>query len=103
MVSYKGYEILKESLNNNITIKGKISETPWQQIIGSFKEYPYTEYFDLEDGFQICIYSKAKIKNKKLLEVTGKVVEILGRSKRPLYEEEKYSEYHILVESCLEV
>ena len=101
MASYNSYKMLKESVDKEITIIGKISEIPWQHLVGSFKDYPYSEYFDLEDGFQIIIYSKTKITAKGTIKVKGKTVEVIGRSKRPREEEEKYVEYHLLVESII--
>lgn len=98
MSVFKEYEKLKDSLNKSNSFKGIISEIPWQHLVASIKDYPHAEYFDLEDGFQTIIYSKEKILSKTKLLVTGTVIEVKGRSKRPTDEEEKnYSEYHILV------
>ncbi len=99
MVDFTSFELLKKSVNKQITIKGIISEIPWQHLVGSFTDYPFSEYFDLEDGFQIIIYSRNKINNKNTLEIKGKVVVVSGRSKRPVDQEEKYEEYHLLVDS----
>lgn len=99
MTEFNSYSILQGSVNRKITIKGSLSKVIWQHLVGYFEEYPHSEYFDLEDGFQTIIYTKEKIESSELLEVTGKVVEIAGRGKRPTDSEEIYKEYHILVDS----
>lgn len=99
MVSFKSYDTLKVSLNKQIKIRGRISSIPWQHTIASIQQYPFIEYFDLEDGFQTIIYSKEKINSQNILEITGKVIEVKGRSKRPTNEEhDEYTEYHIIVQ-----
>lgn len=99
MAHFTSYTLLQQSVNKELTIRGRISTIIWQHQAGFFDEYPHSVYFDLEDGFQTIIYAKEKIETSELLEVYGKVVEITGRAKRPIDSEEIYKEYHILVDS----
>ncbi|NMC07157.1 MAG: hypothetical protein GYA24_18215 [Candidatus Lokiarchaeota archaeon] len=91
---------LKSQVGKQVTIKGKISNVPWQHIIGSFQGYGLQEYFDLEDKSQIVIYLKAAIPERGMISVTGKLVEVKGGSKRPgAAKSEPFSEYHVTVDS----
>ena len=91
MPSYPVLEKIIKSLGEFITISGQISEVIWQHMISYQPEYPHSEYFDLEDGYQIIIYCKKKI------DITGKVIKVSGQAKRPSNISEEYTEYHILV------
>ena len=105
MSTFKGYDLLKESVGKKIVVKGKVSTVIWQHIIGSIKDYPFAKYFDLEeDGFQTILYSKKNIEPNETLEITGTVIEIKGHSKRiDEIDEDNYSEYHILVETFRDI
>ena len=99
MTNYPELERIMKSINKNITIKGKISEVPWQHLIQSVPEYPYFEYFDLKDNYQIIIYSKEKITNKKSLLIHGKVIPVTGKPKHFNSKlDENFTEYHVLVD-----
>ena len=98
MIKFNSYEELQKHLNNEIIIRGRISDEPWHHLVGFFEDYPYPYYFELEDGFQIIVYTKEEIDTKNLVEVEGKVIDVKGRSKRPFdSDEEVYSEYHLLI------
>ena len=60
MIDFKGYDLLKDSLGKKLVVKGKISTVIWQHIVGSIEDYPFANYFDLEDGFQTILYSKPR-------------------------------------------
>lgn len=99
MPSYPVLETIIKSLGEHITISGQISEVIWQHMISYQPEYPHSEYFDLEDGYQIIIYCKEKIDRKTPIEISGKVIKISGQAKRPGNIHEEYTEYHILVDT----
>ena len=73
-------------------------------MIAPPRSHPLENYLDLDDGFQIVIYSKEELKCKADIEITGEVMEIVGGGEKgsKLGEEEHY-EYHIKVNSwkCL--
>jgi hypothetical protein len=93
--------LLKASVGKTITITGEFSEIPWQHLIASTKEYPYDYYFDLDDGFQIVVYSKTVIKKGVIrVKLTGQVILVQGATKRPIPSKgEDFTEYHLLIES----
>jgi hypothetical protein len=80
-----------------IQIEGRISQIPWQHIIGAPEGYGEIYYFDLQGGGQIVIYAKTPIVCDGPLTVWGRVVEIQGQSKRP-DTKAQVSEYHITVD-----
>jgi hypothetical protein len=91
---------LESQVDKQVTIKGKISNVPWQHMIASVKGYPLNEYFDLEDKTQIVIYLKTAIPERGLIAVTGKVIGVKGGSKKPgAAKSEPYTEYHVAVDT----
>jgi hypothetical protein len=99
MPTYPVLENIINSLGENVTISGHISEVIWQHMISYQPEYPHSEYFDLEDDHQVVIYCKEKIDTREQIEITGKVIKVSGQPKRPTKVNEEYSEYQILVEN----
>ncbi len=93
--------LLKENINQEISIVGKISEIMWQHMMAYEPDYPEILYFDPKDGgVQIVLYSKTLITNKseKYLKVFGKVKEIKSsRQKGQKIEDGDYREYHLIV------
>jgi hypothetical protein len=89
-------------VDKKVSLVGKISNTPWQHMIASVKEYPYSEYFDVGD-FQIVVYARQPMKCGGNVRVFGRVLEVSGRGKRPEPGDEVYTEYHLLVDrwQCL--
>ena len=92
---------LKDYEGKKVELVGKISETPWQHLVGFFHDYPYIEYFDVED-YQIIIYAKEQIENRSLIRVKGTVIKIEGHSKRPSKTGDNYNEYHLLVDEYVQ-
>ena len=89
----------EECLEKTITIEGMISSIPWQHIIGVFEDYPYSEYFDLENNEQIVIYSRTRIlKRNTKVKLTGKIIKLTGKSKRP-GSNQVYFEYQMMVDN----
>ncbi len=91
---------LSKLVDKEVTVTGKVSDVPWQHMIASVKGYPLSEYFDLDDKYQIVIYLKSPINEKGRISVTGKVIGVHGGSKRPgAAKSEPYTEYHIAVDA----
>jgi hypothetical protein len=95
----KGNQIVKGA---DVDLTGEISDTPWQHMIDIPKKYPYADYFDLDDGDQLVIYTKLPVDCTGEMRLNGKIIEIKGTSKRP-GSDEKYTEPQILVDEfeCL--
>ncbi len=97
--------ILKDKVGKKIAIKGKISDIPWQHMIKDVENHNHIYYFDLEDGDQIVIYSKTELNCAESLLITGEVIEVRGKTKRPgKIDDVTYIEYHIVIDDweCLD-
>ncbi|MGQ4874054.1 MAG: hypothetical protein ACP6IY_08290 [Promethearchaeia archaeon] len=93
-------KFLTENEGKTVKLVGKISNIMWQHIILSLEDYPYFNYFDLENGFQIIIYSKEEINCPNKIEIIGKIIAVNNESKKSNPENRKILyEYHIVVES----
>jgi hypothetical protein len=90
---------LSKNVDKKVTITGKISKVPWQHMMTSVQGHPASDYFDVDGGAQIVIYSKSAISYKGKMSITGKVLGVQGSSKRPgASKSETYSEYHLIVD-----
>ena len=89
-----------ESLGQYITLTGTISKTPWQHLIQFFDDRSNINYFDLDNGEQIVIYTFEPITCIGKMKITGEVILTEGGSKRPQkIQTETYIEYQILVDT----
>ena len=95
------YEETRKYLADNegktIKIIGKISNIMWQHIQMFIDTHPHDNYFDLEDGFQIIVYSKNPISCTEKVEIQGQVVKVEGITE-PDSKASGYSEYHMKVD-----
>lgn len=66
----------------HVVARGKVSRAPWQHMMTGV-EGKKSEYFDLEDGWQIVIYATDLPSCEGLLELEGTVILVSGPSKRP--------------------
>ncbi len=90
----------KDSVDENITLLGNISKIPWQHLIQFFDDRPNINYFDLDNGEQIVIYSREPITCTGSMKISGKVILTTGGSKRPQkIQTETYEEYQLLVDT----
>jgi hypothetical protein len=92
---------LSKSHERQMTVEGKLAKVVWQHIIKVIPgKRPY--YLDLDDGTQIVVYAKPGFHCQGRVRVSGKVVEVRAKSKRPS-DEEIFSEHHIDVDDwkCL--
>ncbi len=93
--------LLRENIDQNVSIVGKISDIMWQHMIAHEPDYPEILYFDPKNGDnQIVLYAKTKIENKphKFLKVFGKVKEIKATSQKgQKIDDGDYREYHLIV------
>ncbi len=90
----------KDSVGKNITLTGIISKIPWQHLIQFFSNRANINYFDLENGEQIVIYSREPITCIGEMKITGEVIITKGSSKRPQkIQTETYEEYQLLVDA----
>lgn len=94
---------IQNAVGQTIMVKGHVSNIQWQHIIRFNKENPIISYVDLDDGFQIVVYSKEILPNKENILIKGKIIKINGPSKRPGESkvDDTYSEYQMIVEDIL--
>jgi len=88
---------LEENIGKDIVLLGKLSNTPWQHMIDSSQKYENIYYLDLEGGDQIVFYSKTPVDCKDQIKLKGKVIRVVGKSKRP-GSDVTYIEYQIVAE-----
>ncbi len=94
------YSDFKSNLGKEVKIIGKIAEEIWQHITMFAESHPYMNYFDLDDGHQIVIYTKEIVPCKEKLETTGKLIKVESKHKNPRSKiTDKYFEYQLLVDS----
>ncbi len=87
---------LHEYTGKTVTVTGRISDVPWQHIIANEPGHPFSYYFDVGPE-QTVIYAKTGIECGPGLTVTGTVIEVGTKSKKP-GDDQTYREYQILVE-----
>ena len=90
----------KESVGKSITLVGNISKIPWQHLVQFLNDRANINYFDLDNGEQIVIYSREPITCIEEMKITGEVIITKGGSKRPQQiQTETYEEYQLLVDT----
>ncbi len=89
----------EENEGKTIKIVGKISNIMWQHVQTYIEANPTINYVDLEDGFQIIIYTKEPIPCPENVEILGKVIKV-GGSKDPRSKiSDGHCEYHVIAET----
>ncbi len=84
-------------LGFKVSIKGRVSDMPWQHLIWMEKSHPYIYYIDWEDG-QTVVYSAHPLECGPGVLVTGTVILSEGVSKKP-GSEQAYAEYQIMADT----
>ncbi len=105
MINIAKYSDFEGFAGEIVNIIGKIAKEIWQHLTVFFDSHPYLNYFNLNDGYQIVIYSKDSISCEGTLEINGKLIKTEGRRKNPRSKiNDEYFEYQLLVDSwkCLE-
>jgi hypothetical protein len=95
---------MRSCTGKKVELTGRISDTPWQHLIGNPFGYGESYYFDVKD-FQIVIYARTPITCPGEITVRGKVIKVQGPPKREGGKvDETYVEYHLIVDewSCEE-
>jgi hypothetical protein len=97
----KPMKSLHEQVGQSVEVLGRISDTPWQHMMGSVPGKPHALYFDLAaGGAQTVLYSADLIRCKGDVLVKGTVIEVSGAGKRdPARKEPLHREFHIDVTS----
>ena len=83
MVTEVKYEDFENNIGKIVKIKGKVATAIWQHLIIQADGYPYMNYIDLDENYQIVVYSKSQIVCENDLEMIGEVLKVKGGSKDP--------------------
>ncbi|MHA2309046.1 MAG: hypothetical protein ACXABJ_07200, partial [Candidatus Heimdallarchaeaceae archaeon] len=75
----------------------------WQHIIDVSHHHENIYYLDLDGGDQIVFYSKEPVACTSMIKIEGKVIKVVGKSKRP-GSDTTFIEYQIIAEKweCIE-
>ena len=104
MINITKYADFESNVGKNIKMIGKIAEAIWQHLTTFIDSHPFMNYFDLDDGYQIVIYTKDSIPCKEKIEIIGKLIKVEGKRKNPRSKiNDEYFEYQLIVDSwkCL--
>ncbi len=104
MKTISSYSDFAGNVGEKVKIVGKISKVMWQHLATFVDSHPYMNYFDLDDGYQILIYTKDDITSEEKIEIIGKLIKVEGARKNPRSKiHDDYFEYQLLVDSwkCL--
>ena len=98
------YSDFEGNVGEIVKISGKIAVEIWQHLTTFIDSHPYMNYFNLEDEYQIVIYTKETISCEETVEITGKLIKVEGTRKNPRTKiQDEYFEYQLVVDSwkCL--
>ena len=99
------YSDFEGNVEHTVKIIGKLAKAIWQHLTQFVDSHPFLNYFDLEDEYQIVIYTKDSITSEGKMEIIGKLIKVESKRKNPRSKiHDEYFEYQILVDSwrCLE-
>ena len=94
------YADFEGNVEKTVKIIGTIAKAIWQHLTQFVHSHPYLNYFDLEDEYQIVIYSKDSMSCEGKIEIIGKLIKLESTRKNPRSKiNEEYFEYQMLVDS----
>ena len=104
MINITKYSDFEGNVGEKVRIVGKIAKEIWQHLTTLVDSHPFMNYFDLDDGYQIVIYTKDSLPCDDIIEIMGKLIKVEGKRKNPRSKiHDEYFEYQLLVDSwkCL--
>jgi len=105
METVSNYFDLENNLGKKVKIIGEIGKAIWQHLTTYFDSHPFMNYYDLNDGHQIVIYTKDEISCKEKIELIGKIIKVESQHKNPRSKiSDRFSEYQLITDSwkCVE-
>ena len=100
MVNEVKWQDFENNVGKIVKIKGRVAEEIWQHMTTIVNSHNNMEYFDLDGNYQIVVYSKEPLSKNEMIELTGKVIKVEGKSKDPRSKiHDDFSEYQLIVES----
>jgi len=105
METVSNYFDLENNLGKKVKIVGEIGKAIWQHLTTYYDSHPFMNYYDLNDGHQIVIYTKDEISCKEKIELIGKIIKVESQHKNPRSKiSDRFSEYQLITDSwkCVE-
>ena len=105
MDTVTNYFDLINNLKKKVKIIGEIGKAIWQHLTTYIDSHPFMNYFDLNDGHQIVIYTKDSISCREKIELVGKIIKVESQHKNPRSKiSDRFSEYQLITDSwkCVE-
>jgi hypothetical protein len=94
------YSDFEGKVGKTIKVSGTLTEEIWQHFTILVETHPFMNYFNLEDGYQIVIYTKESISSQGELELIGKLIKAEYQRVNPRSKiNEEYFEYQVLVDT----
>ena len=93
----------ERNVGNNVRIQGKISNVMWQHFTIKTNEYPYMQYIDVNETFQIVVYSKEEITCKTNIELKGELFKVGNKGDDPRYKiHDEFFEYQDYTQTVID-
>ena len=105
MDTVSNYFDLTNNIEKKVKIVGEMGKAIWQHLTTYIESHPFMNYFDLQDGHQIVIYTKVEIICKEKIELRGKIIKVESQHKNPRTKiSDRFSEYQLITDSwkCVE-
>jgi hypothetical protein len=105
MDTVSNYFDLTNNIEKKVKIVGEMGKAIWQHLTTYIESHPFMNYFDLQDGHQIVIYTKEEIICKEKIELKGKIIKVESQHKNPRSKiSDRFSEYQLITDSwkCVE-
>ncbi|MHA1986684.1 MAG: hypothetical protein ACW98D_08605 [Promethearchaeota archaeon] len=99
------YFDLTNNIDKKVRIVGEIGKAIWQHLTTFIDSHSFMNYFDLQDGHQIVIYTKEEITCNEKIELIGKIIKVESQHKNPRSKiSDRFSEYQLITDSwrCVE-
>lgn len=105
MKTISKYSDFEGNVGKIVKINGKIAKEIQQHLTTFVDSHPFMNYFDLDAGYQIVIYTKDSLSCNEKIEIVGKLIKVEGQRKNQRSKiHDEYFEYQLLVDSwkCLD-
>ncbi|MBY9004207.1 MAG: hypothetical protein KGD73_09575 [Candidatus Lokiarchaeota archaeon] len=90
----------ERNVGKKVKFQGKISDIMWQHFTIKTGEHPYMKYIDVNETFQIVVYSKQEITCKTNIELTGELIKVGNKGNDPRYKiHDEFFEYQLIADS----
>lgn len=104
MVNEVKYQDFAYNIGKVVKIRGKVAKEIWQHMTTIINSHDNMEYFDMDENYQIVVYSKDLISRRGTVELTGEVIKIEGKHKNPKSKiHDDFYEFQLIVDSWKEV